>query len=298
MDAEPNVRIFGIEDDLLAAAARRSERVADERVTQRRRGRASFQEPSIGRVHLFDFAVERTLGEKGASRVDLENFGHGNEGTEQNRVVSSLPPDYDDDPERWNSWTAPEDVHDIVAPELRGPVLDIGCGDGRLASLLAGDVAWVGVDSSPTQLRENSFRPVVLADMRALPFRDGAFAEVTHLWCLYHLDEPVAAIQEAHRVLRDGGRYYASTSARDSDPELVPEGYPPTSFDAEEAVALVADVFGQADGQRWDDAFFPLETRDEVRAYCRHNFIDLERVEDAPLPLWLTKRGVLVRAAR
>ncbi|MGH3770694.1 MAG: methyltransferase domain-containing protein [Pseudonocardiaceae bacterium] len=44
---------------------------------------------------------------------------------------------------------------------------------------------------------------------RALPFRDGVFAEVTHLWCLYHLADPVVAITEAARVLRPGGRYFA-----------------------------------------------------------------------------------------
>ena len=65
-----------------------------------------------------------------------------------------------------------------------------------------------------------------------------------HLWCLYHLDEPVVAVAEAARVLRPGGRYYASTGARDNDPEIVPEGYPATTFDAEEAVGIVATGFG------------------------------------------------------
>jgi SAM-dependent methyltransferase len=68
--------------------------------------------------------------------------------------MSALPPDYDADPERWRSWEAPQDVHDVVADELRGPTLDVGCGDGRLASLVVDrGVAWVGVDSSPSQLR-------------------------------------------------------------------------------------------------------------------------------------------------
>jgi SAM-dependent methyltransferase len=210
--------------------------------------------------------------------------------------MTALPPDYDRDPDRWGSWESPQDVHEIVAPELRGPVLDVGCGEGRLASVLNGRLTWIGVDSSPTQLSKNPHRPAVLADMRALPFRDGTFAEVTHLWCLYHLDDPVPAIREAQRVLRSDGRYYASTAARDSDPELMWEGYPPSTFDAEDAVEIVAAVFDNVEAQRWDERVYPLGTRDEVRAYCRHNHIPTERADRVDLPLWLTKRGVLVRA--
>lgn len=216
--------------------------------------------------------------------------------------VSRLEPDYDGDPGRWGSWESPQDVHERVAPKLRGPVLDVGCGRGRLASVLGNGVAWVGVDSSSVQLQLNRHRPVVRADMRSLPFRDGAFDEVTHLWCLYHLDDPVSAVQEARRVLRPGGRYYAATASRDNDPELVPESYPPSTFDAEEAVALVASAFDRAGdtvaSERWDGRFFPLSTREEVRAYCRHNFVPPERAESVELPLWLTKRGVLVRAVK
>lgn len=68
-------------------------------------------------------------------------------------LVADLPPDYDSDPERWRSWEAPHDVHQMTASELRGPVLDVGCGDGRLPALLDGFVTWVGLDSSPAQLR-------------------------------------------------------------------------------------------------------------------------------------------------
>jgi SAM-dependent methyltransferase len=212
--------------------------------------------------------------------------------------MTALPPDYDSDPGRWQSHQPPRDVHEMIALELRGPVLDVGCGEGRLASLLAGAVRWVGVDSSPAQIAANPFRPVVRADMRALPFRDGAFAEVAHLWCLYHLDDPVPAIAEAARVLRPGGCYLACTAARDSDPEIMFEGYPPSTFDAEEAAGIVASAFDEVEAERWDGKFFPLQTRDEVRAYCRHNYIPAERAEHADVPLWLTKRGVIVRAAK
>lgn len=212
--------------------------------------------------------------------------------------MAAMPPDYDSDPGRWASWAPPRDLHDMVAPELAGPVLDVGCGDGRLASLLPAEVAWVGLDSSPAQLTANPYRPVVLADMTELPFRDASFSEVTHLWCLYHVQNPVAAVAEAWRVLRPGARYYASTAARGSDPELRPEGYPATSFDAEEAVDIVGEVFEEVEPQRWDGTLYPLTTRDEVRAFCRHHHIPAERAEQVDVPLWLTKRGVLVRARK
>ncbi|HZU76526.1 MAG TPA: methyltransferase domain-containing protein [Dehalococcoidia bacterium] len=212
--------------------------------------------------------------------------------------ATALPPDYDADPERWRSFHAPQDVHELIAPELRGRVLDAGCGEGRLASLLGADVAWIGADSSSAQVAANPYRPLVLADLRALPFRDGVFDAVTHLWCLYHLEDPAVAIREAWRVLRPGGRYFACTAARDSDPELLPEGYPRSSFDAEEAVAIVATVFEAPQPQRWNGTFYALRTRAEVRAYCRHNYIPADRAEQVELPLWLTKRGVLIRARK
>ena len=212
--------------------------------------------------------------------------------------MAALTPDYDADPDRWQSWQAPRDVHHMVAPRLRGPVLDVGCGEGRLASLVDDGVTWFGVDDSPTQVAANPYRPVMLADMRALPFRDGSFAEVVHLWCLYHLDDPAIAVREARRVLRRGGSYFACCGARDNDPEIMPEGYPTSTFDAEEALDIITSVFPTATAERWDSVFFPLETRDDVRAYCRHNFIPMERAERTDVPLWLTKRGVLVTATR
>jgi SAM-dependent methyltransferase len=213
-------------------------------------------------------------------------------------MMSVISPDYDSDPGRWKSWESPQDVHQMIAPDLRGPVLDVGCGEGRLASLLGTDVRWIGVDASPTQLMANPYRPVVRADMRALPFRDGAFAEVTQLWCLYHLADPVVAIAEAARVLAPGGRYFACCAARTNDPELMQDGYPPSSFDAEEAAEIVAAVLKEVEVERWDGMYFPLQTREDVRAYCRHNYIPVERAERVDLPLWLTKRGVLIRAAK
>jgi len=213
-------------------------------------------------------------------------------------MTRPLEPDYESDPGRRRAWTAPHDVHDVLGPELEGRVLDIGSGEGRLAAQLTPAARWVGLDSSRNQLVECAYRPVVLGDMRALPFAPGVFDVVTHLWCLYHLEDPVQAIAEADRALRPGGRYYACTSARANDPELALEGYPPTTFDAEDALAIVRVVFPSAEAEPWNDTFFALETKEEVRNYCRHHHLPLSRADDVELPLWLTKRGVLIRATK
>lgn len=212
--------------------------------------------------------------------------------------MSAIDADHDRDPERRGAWRAPADVFEAVAPEVRGPIVDIASGEGRLGDALRDDVFWVGVDDSPSMLEQCQRRPVVRADMRALPFRDGAFAEAAHLWCLYHLDDPLAAIAEAKRVLRAGGRYYASTSARANDPELMPEGYPASSFDAEEAAAIVGAMFDVVEPDTWDGRYDSLDDADELEAYARHNMIPTDRLVGVELPLWLTKRGVLVRATR
>ena len=54
--------------------------------------------------------------------------------------LRALYPDYDSEPERWKSWQPRQGVHETFASELSGPILDVGCGEGRLASLLGGRV--------------------------------------------------------------------------------------------------------------------------------------------------------------
>lgn len=217
--------------------------------------------------------------------------------------MSALPPDYDTDPDRWRSlsrdWSPTGDVHEPVAGRLAEeglvPVLDLGCGQGRLAELLVAD--WVGVDASPTQLADCEARPVVRADANALPFRGGSFGGVAALWVLYHLDRPVDVLREVARVLRPGGTFVACTSSRRNDPELV-DSYPATTFDAEEAADIVARVFGEVEVERWDDPLTVLPDRNALIAYARSHHLPAAVVDRVATPVTLTKRGCLVWAKR
>jgi len=120
------------------------------------------------------------------------------------------------------------------------------------------------------------------------------------LWMLYHLDDPRQALSEAMRVLRHGGLLAACASSRTNDPELVPGGYPRTTFDAEEAPDVVSEVFGisNVEVERWDMPVVLLNDRVEVAAYARSHLLPGHLAEEVDPPLTLSKRGCLVWAKR
>jgi ArsR family transcriptional regulator len=105
---------------------------------------------------------------------------------------------------------------DVLPRGKLGRVLDIGTGTGRLLELLAPLVsAGLGVDASRAMLalaRARLARPgfshcaVRLADMYRLPLPDGGFDLVLMHMVLHHAEDPAAALAEAARVLRPGGR--------------------------------------------------------------------------------------------
>ena len=220
--------------------------------------------------------------------------------------MSAITPDYDSDPQRTRafqqSWQ--EDIHGPVADRLVAEglhrVLDIGSGIGRFAPALGGRARWIGLDQSPRQLADCPHRPVVRADATQLPVGDRSVDAVTMLWMLYHLDDPRQALAEGHRVLRDGGLLVASATSRRNDPELVPEGFVPSTFDAEDAPEIVGDLFGESsvEVERWDEPLVHLGDRDEGAAYARSHLLPPGVCDNVTFPLTLTKRGCLVWARR
>ena len=81
-------------------------------------------------------------------------------------------------------------------------ILDVGCGDGLLASILLArrpDLQIRGVDVLP---REHTHIPVEIFDGATLPFPDGSFDGVLFSDVLHHTSSAVQLLQEAHRVSR------------------------------------------------------------------------------------------------
>jgi SAM-dependent methyltransferase len=94
--------------------------------------------------------------------------------------------------------------------EWDGPVLDVGCGDGRLLrelNLPPGRIVGMNfsVDAAAVAWGWNAV-PAVCAALPAAPFPDGLFAVISMFQVLEHLYDPLVYIEAAARLLHPGGR--------------------------------------------------------------------------------------------
>ncbi|MGH9367018.1 MAG: class I SAM-dependent methyltransferase [Thermoanaerobaculia bacterium] len=114
-------------------------------------------------------------------------------------------------------------------PIEEGRLLDIGCGPGRLARLLAAAnpaLEVVGLDASPAMLREARRGPV----LPNLEFREGSVEEADFepefdfalsVLSFHHWEEPRRGLEAVHRLLAPGGVFWIyEPDAEASDEEI------------------------------------------------------------------------------
>jgi SAM-dependent methyltransferase len=95
-------------------------------------------------------------------------------------------------------------------------VLELGCGGGQARPWFASEgFDYVGVDIAKTRVHDwlqQHGGPDLLCDAHFLPFRDQQFDLVYAAAVTEHLACPFLVVQEAHRVLRPGGRFLGNVS--------------------------------------------------------------------------------------
>jgi len=101
------------------------------------------------------------------------------------------------------------DVARHFAPEMR--LLDVGCGSAWLGDHFTNytgiDVSEAAVEAARARGRE----VLLVEDSSSLPFADESFEGVVLKDVLEHVPDPAALVREVRRVLRAGGRVFASS---------------------------------------------------------------------------------------
>lgn len=101
-------------------------------------------------------------------------------------------------------------VEHEVAGAVDGPVLDVGCGGGRLARRIAdgSQRRTVGIDAARSQVRRAGRGGLAVARATAvsLPFPDGRFSVVVSSCSMKHWPDLALGVAECARVLGPGGR--------------------------------------------------------------------------------------------
>jgi SAM-dependent methyltransferase len=113
-----------------------------------------------------------------------------------------------------------------------GTVLEVGVGTGLVATALRNrGHAVTGVDLSPAMLAHAAQRlgpgRLAVGDARRLPVRAGSVSTVVFVYALHVVGDIPAALAEAARVLRPGGRVVAVHGGASDDPTDIVEAARP-----------------------------------------------------------------------
>ena len=149
---------------------------------------------------------------------------------------------------------------ELLAAQLpeKSRVLDVGCGEGRIAQRIAELRRDVAVEGLEVHVRPGAAIPVESFDGETIPHPDDSFDAVIFVDVLHHTRDPLVLLREARRVakrcivLKDHNRNgcLATPTLRFMDRV----GNPP------EGVAFPDNYWPR---ERWRDAFRELELRVE-----------------------------------
>ncbi len=117
----------------------------------------------------------------------------------------------------WNPWVFD---HFDLPPVCR--ILELGCGPGSLWlenlervpigwEIILSDLSDGMVEKARQNLGKHSRFRFKVIDAQSIPYEDVDFDAVIANHMLYHLPDRMAALAEIRRILKPGGKFYAST---------------------------------------------------------------------------------------
>ena len=141
------------------------------------------------------------------------------------RIFDKQAPKYDKSMSRFESWLFAGN-REWVCERAEGEVLDLAAGTARNLPFFPADVKVTGVELSPEMAELGRLRAEEVGrkiDMRVgdatdLPFPDESFETVVCTYGLCTIPDDAAAVREAKRVLRPGGRLLLAEHVRSPNP--------------------------------------------------------------------------------
>lgn len=102
----------------------------------------------------------------------------------------------------------------LSAQEFKGPILDIGCGEGMFAQCLFSTPIDTGIDPNQKELERaatyQSYQELIACSGDNIPKNDGSYQTIFSNSVLEHIPDIEAVIAECHRLLADDGVFYVT----------------------------------------------------------------------------------------
>jgi len=126
----------------------------------------------------------------------------------------------------WSRW-----VFDQISFQKNYNVLELGCGVGNLWLENTGRIPYMNIlitdlSDAMINIAENKLRNIEsnakfeIVNAEEIPYKNNSFDIIIANHMLYHINDIDKAIFEVHRVLKPGGRLYATTLGKENMCEL------------------------------------------------------------------------------
>lgn len=108
---------------------------------------------------------------------------------------------------------AEKEAEIIVLKNVKGKIIDIGCGRRLLKETLQkSGFEYVSLDHPKIYKRQRGQdRPDILADIVKIPVKNNSFDSALLFMVLEHLPKPLAGLTETHRILKKNGLLFMSS---------------------------------------------------------------------------------------